>query len=72
MSLGGGLAISMSKKQKLNERSSTRAEVIGADDAMPQMLWTKKNCKEQGYLIEENIMYQDNLIVMLLETNGKK
>ena len=72
MYLGGGLAISMSKKQKLNELSSTGVEVIGADDAMPQMLWTKHFCKEQGYLTEENIMYQDNLSAMLLDTNGKK
>ena len=38
MPLGGGSAISMSKKQKLNECSSTGAEVIGADDVMTQML----------------------------------
>ena len=72
MSLGGGSAISMSKKHKLNECSSTRAEEIGVDDVMPQMLWTKYFCEEQGYPIEENIMYQDNLSAMLLETNGKK
>ena len=52
MSLGGGSVISMSKNQKLNERSSTGAEVIGADDMMPQMLWTKYFCEEQEYPIE--------------------
>ena len=66
------MAISMSEKKKLNERSSTRAEVIGPDNAMPQMLWTKYFCEEQGYLIEEKIMYQDNLSATLLETNSKK
>ena len=58
MSLGGGSAISMSKKHKLNECSSTGAEVIGVDEVMLHMLWTKYFCEEQGYLIEENIMYQ--------------
>ena len=33
--------ISIPKKQKLNTKSSTEAELIGADDAMPQMLWTR-------------------------------
>ena len=72
MSLGGGSAISMSKKHKLNECSSTRAEEIGVDDVMPQMLWTKYFCEEQGYPIEENIMYQDNLSAMMLDTNSNK
>ena len=72
MSLGGGSAISMSKKHKLNECSSTGAEVIGADDVMPQMFWKKYFCEEQGYPIEEKIMYQDNLRAMMLETNSNK
>ena len=72
MSLGGGSAISMSKKHKLNECSSTGAEVIGVDDVMLQMLWTKYFCEEQGYPIEENIMYQDNLSAMMLDTNSNK
>ena len=36
------------------------------------MLWTKYFLEAQGYGIDENIMYQDNLSVMLLEKNGKK
>ena len=35
---GRGSIISLSKKKKLNTKSSTEAELIGADDAMPQML----------------------------------
>ena len=38
---GCGSIISILKKQKLNTNSSTEAELIGADDAMPQMLWTR-------------------------------
>ena len=30
--------ISISKKQKLNTKSSTEVEIIGADNAMPHML----------------------------------
>ena len=36
------------------------------------MLWTKYFLESQGYDVDENIMYQDNLSAMLLEKNGKK
>ena len=61
--------LSMSKKQKINTKRSTEAEIIGADGALPQMLWTKYFIEAQGYGIDENIMYQDNLIAMLLKKN---
>ena len=35
MSLGRRSVISMSKKKKLNTKSSNEAETIGADDALP-------------------------------------
>ena len=38
---GCGSIISISKKQKLNTKSSMEAELVGADDAMPQMIWTR-------------------------------
>ena len=64
--------ISISKKQKLNTKSSTEAELIGADNAMPQMLWTRYFLEEQGYEINNNILYQDNMSTILLENNRKK
>ena len=69
---GCGSIISISKKQKLNTKSSTEAELIGADDVMPQMLWTRYFLESQGYGIDKNILYQDNMSAMLLEKNGKK
>ena len=62
----------MSKKQKLNTKSSTEAKLIGADDALRQVLWTKYLIEAQGYGIDEKIMYPDNLSAMLLETNGRR
>ena len=38
---GRGSIISTSKKQKLNTKSPTDAGLIGADDAMPDMLWKR-------------------------------
>ena len=40
MTLGEGSIIAMSKKQKLNTRSSTEAELVGADNAVTMILWT--------------------------------
>ena len=50
---GRGSIISISKKQKLNTKSSAEAELIGADEAMPQMLWTRYFLEAQGYGIDE-------------------
>ena len=61
-----GSIISISKKQKLNTKNLTEAEIIRADDAMPQILWTRYLLEAQGYRIEENILYQDNISAILL------
>ena len=59
------------RSKKLNTKRSTDTEQIGADDALPHMLWIKYFIEAQIYGIGKNIMYQDNLIAMLLETNRK-
>eukprot|EP00980_Cylindrotheca_fusiformis_P021354 scaffold8236_cov189-Cylindrotheca_fusiformis.AAC.1 len=42
MSMGaGGALFHGSKKQKLNTRSSTEAELVGVDDYATNILWTK-------------------------------
>ena len=70
--MGGGAIQSMSRKQKLNTRSSTEAELVGADDAATQILWTKVFLEGQGYPIDQNILFQDNKSTILLLENGKK
>ena len=72
MSYGNGAAMTMSRKQKLNTRSSTEAELVGVDDAVNMILWTKLFLSEQGYHVEKNTVYQDNKSAILLERNGKK
>jgi len=71
LSLGRGFPIVGSTKHKLNTRSSTEAEVVGVDDFMPAICWTRYFLQEQGYHIEDNILFQDNKSAMLLEKNGK-
>jgi hypothetical protein len=72
MSYGNGAAMTMSRKQKLNTRSSTEAELVGVDDAVNMILWTKLFLGAQGYNVEKNTIYQDNKSAILLERNGKK
>ena len=71
-SMGRGFPIVSSTKQKLNTRSSTETEVVGADDFMPAICWTRYFMEAQGYKVNDNILFQDNKSAMLLEKNGKK
>lgn len=71
MSLGAGMVYGASTRQKINTKSSTEAELVAADDLMPQILWTRYFLKEQGYVTRDNLLYQDNQSAMLLEKNGK-
>jgi hypothetical protein len=70
MSLKRGSIIGMSKKQKLNTTSSTECELVGVDDASPQMLCTRYFIEGQGYNVEASILNQDNLSAILLKKNG--
>ena len=49
MTFGRGAALSMSTKQKINTKSSTEAELVGVDDALPLNIWCKYFLQEQGY-----------------------
>jgi len=71
LSLGRGVIMSKSSKQKLNTKSSTEAELVGASDYLPNTIWAKMFLGEQGYEIRENTFYQDNQSAMKLEKNGR-
>jgi hypothetical protein len=72
MSLGEGMPINTSTKQKINTRSSTETELVAADDFMPIILWTNYFLDAQGYGTNDTILYQDNQSAILLEKNGRK
>jgi hypothetical protein len=71
LSLGRGFPIVSSTDQKLNTRSSTETEIVGADDFMPGICWTRYFMKAQGYDVKDNVLFQDNKSYILLEENGK-
>jgi hypothetical protein len=70
MSLGHGVICSVSTKQKVNTRSSTEAELVGLEDVISKVLWTKRFVEAQGFKISTNI-YRDNTSSMKLEENGR-
>ena len=60
-----------STKSKINTRSSTESELVGVDDMMSLILWTRYFLNHQGYKVNGNIVFHDNKSTMLLERNGK-
>ena len=71
MSVGKGATYASSTRQKINTRSSTEAELVGVNDSMPQIIWTRNFLRAQGYNLGPSEIYQDNQSAMLLEKNGK-
>ena len=72
MSLVKGSPFSSSISQKLNMKSSTaEAELVGMDDGMPLVIWTRNFMIELGYNMKDNVVYQDNQSAILLERNGR-
>ena len=57
MSLGHGTFLQKSRKQKLNTKSSTEAEVVGVADMLPYNIWLRIFLESQGYILTENILY---------------
>ena len=55
----------------MNTKSSTESELAGADNVMPQVLWTRHFLHAQGHGSDDTIVYQDNTSTILLEKNGK-
>lgn len=71
VTFGRGFPTVGSTKHKVNGRSSTECELLGVDDFMPMICWTRYFMEAQGYKIDDNILYQDNKSSILLEKNGK-
>jgi hypothetical protein len=70
--MGKGTITHICRKQGMNTRSSTEAEIVAADEAVGPMLWTRRFLEHQGYPVKNNILYQDNRSAILLESNGRK
>jgi hypothetical protein len=71
LTLGLRFPISSSGKQKLNTCSSTESKLVGVDDFMSLIVWSRNFLKAQGYAMVDNILHQNNRSAILLEKNGK-
>ena len=71
MTLGKGMLINYSTKEKVNSRSSMEAELNGVDDKISKILWVSKFIEYQGFKIKNYIVFQDNMSAIKLEENGK-
>jgi hypothetical protein len=69
--MGKGVLYSKSSKQKINTKSSTEAELVGASDFLPQTVWTRNFIEAQGYLVNDSEFFQDNMSAMKMERNGR-
>ena len=72
LTMGEGTLQSMSSKQNLNTRSSCESELVSTDDANTKIFWTKLFMEWQGYIIQRNILFQDNKSTILFIKNGRK
>ena len=56
-SLGEGSTIRKFTKQKLNNISSTKIELVSVDEIIPNSMWTSYFFNYQGYKVRETIIY---------------
>jgi hypothetical protein len=71
LSLGRGFTILSPTKHNINTRSYRETDIVGADDFMPAICWTRYFMNVQGNGVKDNILFKDNKIPILLEKNGK-
>jgi hypothetical protein len=71
MSLGKGFLYSLTQKQCINMKSLTEAELVGVNDGMLLVLWTRNFLTTQGFEVKDNLVFQDNQSAILLEKSGK-
>ena len=66
MTVGKRAAYATSKKQKINTKSSTEAELFAVDDVLAQVVWTRNFINAQGHMTGPSTLYQDNQSAILL------
>ena len=66
-----GAADSKSSSHRTNSRRSTKLEIIGVDDHMHGVLWTLNFLVGHVFMLNNDIVYQDNQRAILMKKNGK-
>ena len=71
ISMGTGIVHGRSGKQILNVKSSTESELVGVSEYLPYNIWLIMFIIAQGYIIKNNMLYQDNMSTILMLKNGR-
>ena len=69
-SLGKGSFYTTSTRKKLNTKISTETKLVGVDDLMTMILWSRYFLGAQGHKMGVSKVYQENQSAMLLAKNG--
>lgn len=70
-SFGTGVVNTKSTKQKLNTKSSTESELVGVSEYLPHCIWFLYFLEQQGYPLDKNVIFQDNVSAIRMEQNGR-
>ena len=65
-----GVTHTKCSKQKINTKSSTESEIVGASGYITFMVWLADFMLKQGMVINKKIFFQDNTSAMHIEKNG--
>ena len=71
LSLGCGIPIVRSTYQNIKEENSIQMEIVGFNNFIPAIFWTRYFIADQGYNVKGNCLHQDNKSYDLMENNGK-
>jgi hypothetical protein len=71
ISLGRGPCYTDSSRQKLNTKSSTEAELVGASDGSGNIFWLRNFLIQQGYKTEPATIFQDNKSTLAMLERGR-
>ena len=69
-SMGWGAIQTKSSKQKINAKSSTKAELIGVSEVLPYNIWITNLLKAKGYELENILLIQDNMSAIKMKKMG--
>ena len=71
LSLGRGVILLKSTKQKIKSKNSTVADLVVTSKVLPQILWIRYFLEDQRVQVKECTLYQDNTSAIQIEKNGK-